>query len=134
MRIAVTALAAVGLTAGAAPAQTTPPPTHAQLVEDGRQLALRLCSGCHVVEGKADATAPAGLPSFRGIANRPDQTAERIRNVLINPHLPMPDMQLSRHEIDKLLAYVDSLRADTAGPPLTPRQVPPPKPTYPDPS
>jgi mono/diheme cytochrome c family protein len=124
------------LSPGGAWAQSTPPkaPTFAEQVSEGQKLAVRLCSTCHLVEGQTTGPTTAGIPSFRGMANRPDQTAERIRNVLIDPHPTMPDLQLSRPEIDRLTAYIDSLRAESAGPPLTSRSAPGAKPVYPDPS
>lgn len=98
-------------------------------------IAERLCSSCHVVgDALGGGIANAGVPTFRGIANRPEQTAERIRNVLIMPHSPMPDVRLSNPEIDRLIAYVDSLRGPAAGPPLVPRLSPGKKPQYPDPT
>jgi cytochrome c len=124
-------LAAVAC-AGAAGAQGLPP-THAQLVKEGHELAAKLCQSCHVIDEKAAGPVTAGVPALRGIANSPGQSAERIRNILINPHPPMPDVKLSYPEIDRLVAYIDSLRADAAGPPLVPRQDRG-KPVYPDPT
>lgn len=119
-----------------AAAQATPPkaPPFDVLVSEGQKLAVRLCSTCHLVEGQTAGPTTAGVPSIRTIANRRDQSAERIRNVLINPHPSMPDLQVSRSEIDRLTAYIDSLRGADAGPPLTPRSSPGAKPVYPDPS
>ena len=95
----------------------------------GRELAVRLCSNCHMVDGPATAATPVGIGTFRGIANRPGQTAERISNVLILPHMPMPDAQLTREEIQDILAYLETLRTNPDGPPLmTPAS---PKPQYP---
>lgn len=82
----------------------------------GMALAERLCSSCHVTA--ASASAQAGVPSFTSIANRPEQTAARIRNVLIAPHAPMPDMQLSTEEIADITAWLDTLRDPKSGPPL----------------
>lgn len=111
------------------------PPGYEELVREGAVIAERLCSSCHVVGNTpAGGIANAGVPTFKGIANRPEQSAERIRNVLIMPHSPMPDVRLSNPEIDRLIAYVDSLRADSAGPPLVPRRSPGAKPQYPDPT
>jgi mono/diheme cytochrome c family protein len=110
------------------------PPTYAQLVKEGTVLAERLCSTCHVMEGVSSGAASAGVPSMRGLANLAGQTAQRIRNVLINPHPPMPDVRLSNPEIDRLLAYIDSLRAESSGPALVPRGEVGAKPTYPDPT
>ena len=84
----------------------------------GRELAVRLCSNCHVVSGAATAAVPEGSGTFRGIANSPGQSAERISNVLILPHLPMPDHQLTREEIQDILAYLETLRTNPEVPPL----------------
>ena len=101
--------------------------------DKGYALAQRLCQGCHLIEDKAGATVPAGMPTFRGIANRPGQTAQRITSVLIQPHAPMPDVQLTSPEILDIIAYLETLRTNTSVPPLLP---PPgsPKPKYPEPS
>lgn len=112
-------------------AQSKPPATTAQLVADGRGLAERLCQGCHLMDDKPGATVPAGVPTFRSIANTPTQSADRLRQLMLNPHPPMPDTQLSYPEIDRLIAYIDSLREVT--PPLVPRERGN-KPVYPDPS
>ncbi len=115
-------------------AQQKAPPTHAELVAQGAELAHKLCIACHVVGEQSGGTATVGVPTFRGIANAPGQSAARIRNVLLNPHPPMPDVRLTNPEIDRLLAYIDSLRAAAAGPPLVPRRDGVAKPSYPDPS
>ncbi len=84
----------------------------------GRELAARLCKNCHVVEGEAAASVPAGLPSMRGIANATGQTGQRIHDVLIRPTHPMPDMQLSIDEILDIIMYLETLRTNPAVPPL----------------
>ena len=119
---------------GSASAQGMPP-TYEDLVKEGAVIADRLCSSCHMMaNGRAGVTAKEGVPTFNGIANRPDQTATRIRNVLILPHDGMPDVRLSNPEIERLIAYVDSLRQESAGPTLVPRRSPGAKPQYPDPT
>ena len=95
---------------------------------DGRRLAERFCTVCHVVSGKADASVPVGPPPFKAIANKPGQTAEHIKGVLIQPHAPMPDLQLTNDEIQSLLAYLQTLRVDQKAPPF----VPPPEPERPN--
>ena len=84
----------------------------------GQELAEKLCVSCHVISESDDTAVPAGVPTFRGIANKPGQTAEHIQSKLIQPHAPMPDIQLSRKEIDDIIAYLDELRSEDAGPPL----------------
>lgn len=124
----------VACLSGTASAQKAPP-TYEELAKEGAVLAERLCSSCHVMpNGVGSGTAKEGLPTFTGIANRSDQTATRLRNVLILPHATMPDVRLSNPEIDRLITYVDSLRARTGGTPLVPRRSPGGKPQYPDPT
>ena len=97
-------------------------------------LAETFCKTCHVVEGEANNPVTAGIPSLRGIANRPGQTGAKIQQVLINPHAPMPDMKLSNQEIQNLLAYLETLRTDKTLPPLISPFEPTSKPKYPAPS
>lgn len=78
---------------------------------------MRLCSNCHLVEGSGKA-APAGIGTFRGIANRVGQSADRISNVLMLPHMPMPDAQLTVEEIQSILAYLETMRTSPDVPPL----------------
>lgn len=110
-----------------------PRPAFAQLVKEGQALAERLCVSCHAMDGRPGAVVPAGVPSLRGIANTPGQTGERIRGLLRNPHPPMPDVNLSYPEIDRLLAYLESIRTPSSSAPLAPRTDRD-KPLYPDPS
>ncbi len=100
-----------------APARAEPPDVVEPSAEKGQTLAERLCSGCHVVE-TASKTVPAGIPPLWAIANLPGQSATRIMNVLIQPHAPMPDMQLSRQEILDITAYLDT--AEVRRPSLLP--------------
>lgn len=84
----------------------------------GRAYAVRLCANCHLVDGSG-ITAPEGIGTFRGIANRPGQSADRISNTLILPHIPMPDTQITRDEIQDILAYLETLRTNPDVPPLS---------------
>ena len=103
-----------------------------QTQEKGHDLALTLCKGCHLVDEKVLSPVPVGIPTFRAIANRTGQTGEKIKDVLIKPHTPMPEIQLSNDEILSLIAYLETLRTDKSVPPLiTPRVT---RPTLPTPS
>ena len=75
----------------------------------GRQLALKWCSQCHVVDND-QTDASADVPSFEGISNRADFDAEKIKVFLVDPHPVMPNMSLTRIEIEDLVAYIQSLR------------------------
>ena len=55
---------------------------------------------------------PADVPSFESIANRPDQSTQRLTNWLIEPHAPMPNVHLTRLEIRDLSGYILSLRKE----------------------
>ena len=91
---------------------------HVPNAEEGKRIAQKLCTGCHLTPDSKSTTAQDGIPTFSSIANRGDQTAQRIRNILIKPHVPMPDTQLTRNEIEDVISYLDELRDETAGPPL----------------
>ena len=75
----------------------------------GQRLAQQWCASCHVVDaGKPATPMPQGPPSFHTIAGHlnPDE----LRAFLTHPHGAMPDLALSRAEIDDLIAYIASLR------------------------
>ena len=100
--------------------------------DQGYKLAQAFCKGCHVIDELTLSPVPVGVPSFRAIANRLGQTGEKIKDVLIKPHAPMPEMQLSNDEILSLIAYMESLRTNNVVPPLiAPSGT---KPTLPTPS
>jgi len=140
--LAVVAVALALMPLGAAPAgaQSQPDPAKKALEleapspERGLSFAQRFCKDCHLVDDSGSTTVQAGLPSLRGIANKPEQSGERIRNVLINPHPPMPDMQESQQEILDVISYLETLRTDKSAPPFLAPAQPGTKPLYPKPS
>jgi cytochrome c len=85
-------LALPALAAGSAPA--------------GHQIAKQWCNTCHVVEESG--SGPDTAPPFPVIAqNRKDRAW--VRAWLAAPHPPMPNLSLTRQEIDDVVAYLDSL-------------------------
>ena len=104
--VAVVHLALVWCASATASAQVAEPSA-----EKGRELAIRLCRSCHLIENASAQAVPAGTLTFRGMATKPGQTVEQITAVLIQPHAPMPDIQLTRAEIDNIIAYLDALPA-----------------------
>lgn len=74
---------------------------------EGRRVAERWCSGCHVTgrSGRQSDTAPA----FSALANDPKKSAEYLRTWINNPHPPMPNFNLTRQTVDDLAAYIRSL-------------------------
>ena len=81
-------------------------------LENGLRVARALCATCHLIGETPNATVPADVPSFESIANRPDQSTQRLTNWLIEPHAPMPNVHLTRLEIRDLAGYILSLRKE----------------------
>lgn len=80
----------------------------------GHALSLTWCTSCHVVEGSGRGTDVA--PAFATIAHRNPADDAWLRAWLAAPHPPMPNLSLSRQQIDDISAYLDSLRTrDDAG-------------------
>jgi len=96
-------------------------------VAKGRELALMVCSACHIVAPKQELTPilrpPA--PPFEVIAMRPRTTAESLSGFLTTTHkaatakLEMPDPMLVDYQIGEVVSYILSLRRKPASP--TPR-------------
>jgi mono/diheme cytochrome c family protein len=74
----------------------------------GERLAQQWCVNCHVVPGATRATVPQGPPRFHAIAQHLDAGA--LRAFLSHPHKPMPDLALTRAEIDDLVGYIETLK------------------------
>ena len=72
----------------------------------GQRIADRWCSSCHGID---ELHAGRGVaPSFPWLAGHA-RSREWVRGWLMKSHPSMPDMSLSRGEIDNLIAYLDSL-------------------------
>ena len=93
----------IWLLAGSAPSIA-----HADAIAGGK-LARQWCANCHVIDGAGpSATLPQGPPSFQIIAGH--LNPGEMRAFLSHPHGAMPDLALTRAEIDDLIAYIESLR------------------------
>ena len=77
----------------------------------GKELALELCSGCHVVADDQVRPAIDVVPAFAVIANKRETTEFRIRVFLQDtPHPVMPNFVFADDEVENLIAYILSLR------------------------
>ena len=76
---------------------------------NGAQLARQWCANCHVIGNNSAGPVPQGPPSFQMIAHSA-MTADQLRAFLSHPHGAMPDLSLTRAEIDDLIAYINTLR------------------------
>lgn len=77
-------------------------------VASGKEIALKWCSQCHVVtEGQVRALSD--IPTFKFIADKYHEEINALGAFLADPHPPMPNLSLTRQEIQDLLAYIGSL-------------------------
>lgn len=96
------------LTMIALPLALAPPVDAAGDAEAGRDIAVTWCSACHLVEGKSVGSTEARPLS--AVAGDARWTPDRLRGFLARPHGGMPDLVLTRQEIDNLLAYLHDLK------------------------
>ena len=84
--------------------------THPVLAEvaKGAQIARQWCANCHVVGPNPTGAVPQGPPTFQTVA-RSGITPDQLRAFLSHPHGAMPDLALTRAEIDDLIGYIQSL-------------------------
>jgi mono/diheme cytochrome c family protein len=88
-------------------------PAGAQMAGDpvaGHRLSETWCTNCHIVSGTQSQAASTGAPSFRAVAAQKAVTPMALSAFLQTPHHRMPDLHLSREEIDDVSAYILSLR------------------------
>lgn len=83
-------------------------PAHADAAK-GSELARQWCANCHVIGNNPTGSVPQGPPTFAAIA-RSGMTADQLRAFLSHPHGAMPNLALSRAEIDDLIGYIQTLR------------------------
>lgn len=77
--------------------------------EHGKVIARTWCANCHLVSSN-QTRANADVPSFSSIAQRLPADAEVLAAFIANPHPPMPNLSLSRQDIQDLLAYIATLK------------------------
>ena len=75
--------------------------------EAGRQFVMRSCSSCHATETAKTATDNA--PPFSLVAKTNKNNPAWIRGWLMAPHPPIPNISLSRQQIDDIVAYLSTL-------------------------
>jgi mono/diheme cytochrome c family protein len=87
------------------------PQARAADTASGREVARKLCVNCHIVEpdGAAGTVNPA-IPSFMAIADKEGQSESNLHGFILNPHPPMPEIQLTTHELENIAAYILSLK------------------------
>ena len=82
-------------------------PVLAADADNGLKLSKLWCAACHVVASD-QTTASVDVPTFSDIARRKTEK-KPLAVFLAEPHGKMPNMSLSRNEIDDIVAYIRSL-------------------------
>ena len=77
---------------------------------EGQAIAARWCAACHNIGGVEKPAASDTIPTFDSIARREDLNRVQLETWIGNPHPPMPNLTLTRTEIDNLVSYIEGLR------------------------
>ena len=76
----------------------------------GHQVAEKSCSECHQIDALSFPEKPQmNAPSFVDIARMPSTNELAIKVFLRSSHRHMPNIMLSREEIDSVAAYIMGL-------------------------
>ena len=76
----------------------------------GKAIAERWCTGCHVVEPEQKSPATDQAPPFASIARTPEFGANKLAILLLEQHPNMPKLALSRAEVADLAEYILTLK------------------------
>ena len=77
----------------------------------GKEIAERVCAGCHAIDGRQGGTIlGTDVPSFRALTDRPYRTPESLQAYIMTPRHPMPAIPLELNEIRDVVDYIKSLR------------------------
>ena len=77
--------------------------------DNGKTLANRWCSSCHVVD-QEQKLATDQAPPFASLARMPAFNANKLAFLLLKPHPNMPTLSLSRAEIADIAEYIATLK------------------------
>jgi len=80
------------------------------LQREGSRIAKVWCANCHVVADGQSVPAQSDAPSFAELAAKEDQSETKLQGFLLTPRHPMPPLNLSRAEMDAVIAYILSLK------------------------
>lgn len=87
-------------------------PANAGDTANGLRIARSLCTNCHIVEpGGTAAELVAGVPSFMAVSAKQGQDADKMAAYILNPHPPMPQVQLTMAELADVSAYIMTLKS-----------------------
>ena len=72
----------------------------------GAEVVRRWCVGCH----SAGPSVDDRIPSLRSLAADSRRSEGAIRAFLMQPHKPMPPLEISNQQIEDIIAYLGSIR------------------------
>lgn len=84
-------------------------PTYAADANNGKILANRWCSSCHVV-AHDQKLASDQAPPFASFATKPGFDANKLAFFLLSPHPNMPSLSLSRADVADIADYIAMLK------------------------
>ncbi|MEQ1718377.1 MAG: cytochrome c [Hyphomicrobium sp.] len=81
----------------------------------GEALLTKNCARCHAI-GATGESALDKAPPFRQVVTRYplDNLAESLAEGIVSGHADMPEFVFQPDEIDAILAYLETLKADTS--------------------
>jgi len=117
-RLLQTALAIAGTLGGEALAESPARAENTSAVQAGKDLAVSLCSSCHIVSAQTSEQRPSRsvAPSFMEIAQGSKAAPEALRGFLrsttssVAHPTAMPHLELTDEQIGAIAAYFSSLR------------------------
>jgi mono/diheme cytochrome c family protein len=102
------ALATVSFAAGAADAPRQGTKIYGDAAR-GRVVTEMWCVGCH----SAGPTVDDRIPSFPALARNLSHSEGAIRAFLMQPHKPMPPLEISTQQIEDIIVYLRSYRPES---------------------
>jgi len=84
--------------------------------ERGKEVVSMWCVSCH----SAGSTADDRIPSLQALAAKALSSDQAIRTFLMQPHKPMPPLEIGTQQIEDIIAYFRALTPGPRGIPAPP--------------
>jgi cytochrome c len=94
-----------------APVPVTVPPSVANQVSQGQQIATESCATCHAI-GKRGLSPNPAAPQFRHLSRKYpiEHLSEAFAEGVLIGHSVMPEFEFAPDKIDGLVAYIKSIQ------------------------
>jgi len=76
----------------------------------GQAVVGMWCASCHA----SGATLNDRIPSLSALAQKLSRSEGAIRTFLVQPHKPMPPLELSTQQIEDIIAYLRTVQTEPA--------------------